>query len=108
VQESGAARLVGVRHEAAQGLVGGRADEPVKRSGPGDVMGFEGVGEASENAWLRVRERAVEIEYCRAARRHVIPVSLTAQRQWSDSIRIPRTGTVLPVHRYAATASPSV
>src|SRR5450755_3248040 len=39
VQQSGASRLVGVWHEAAQGLVGGRADEPVERSGPGDAMG---------------------------------------------------------------------
>jgi hypothetical protein len=75
VQQSGAARLVGVWHEAAQGLVGGRADEPVERSGPGDAMGFEGVGKASENTWFRVSERAVEIEYYRPAHHHVTSIA---------------------------------
>src|ERR1700678_4580018 len=75
VQESGTARLVGIRHEAAHGIVGGRADEPVKRPGPGDAMGFKGVGKAPENAGFRVSERAVEIEYCRPAHHHVISIA---------------------------------
>jgi hypothetical protein len=75
VQESGTARLVRIRHEAAHGVIGGRADEPVKRPGPGDAMGFKGVGKAPENAGFRVSERAVEIEYCRPAHHHVISIA---------------------------------
>jgi hypothetical protein len=52
VQKGATTSLVAIRHEAAQRLVGGRADEPVKRSGPWDAMGVEGAGKASENAWL--------------------------------------------------------
>jgi hypothetical protein len=77
VQESRPARLVGVRHEAAKGLVGGRPDEPVERSRPGDVMGFKGIRKASENAWFRVSEGAIEIEYCRPAHHHVISIAHT-------------------------------
>jgi hypothetical protein len=68
-------RFVSVWHEATQGLVGGRADEPVKRAGPGDAMGVEGGGKASENAWFRVSERAVKIEYCRPAHHHVVSIA---------------------------------
>jgi hypothetical protein len=38
-------------------------------------MGFKGLGKASENAWFRVSERAVEIEYCRPAHHHVISIA---------------------------------
>ncbi len=38
-------------------------------------MGFEGLGKASENAWFRVGERAVEIEYCTPAHHHVISIA---------------------------------
>jgi hypothetical protein len=38
-------------------------------------MGFESVGKASENAWLRVRERAVEIEYRGSTCRHVTSIA---------------------------------
>ncbi len=75
VQESGTARLVRIRHEAVHGIIGGRADEPVKRPGPGDAMSFKGAGKASENAWFRISERAVEIEYCRPAHHHVISIA---------------------------------
>lgn len=75
MQESGTTRLVGVRHEAAHGLVGGRADKPVKWAGPGDAMGLEGAGKAPENARFRVSECAVKIEYCRPAHHHVISIA---------------------------------
>jgi hypothetical protein len=75
MQQGGTARLVRIRHEAAHGIVGGRAYEPVKRPGPGDAMGFKGVGKASENARLRVSECAVEIEYGRPAHHHVISIA---------------------------------
>jgi hypothetical protein len=79
VQESSTASLVGVGHEAAQGIVGGRANEPVKRPGPGDAMGFESFVKASENAWFRVSKRAVEIEYCRPALHHRISIASTVK-----------------------------
>src|SRR6202167_2392886 len=90
VQESGTARLVRIRHEAAHGIVGGRADEPVKRPGPGDAMGFKGVGKAPENAGFRVSERAVEIEYCRPAHHHLISITRApeVQRQRGTRVRI--------------------
>src|ERR1700677_1369255 len=62
VQDGGTARFVSVRHEAAHGIVGWRANKPVKRPGPGYAVRLECVGKASENAWFRVSERAVKIE----------------------------------------------
>jgi len=82
VPESCAASIVvAIRHEAAPGLFGGRTDEPVERPGPGDAMGFEGLGKASENAWFRVSERAIEIEYCRSAHHHVTSRTATRKKQ---------------------------
>ena len=72
VHESCAASIVAIRHEAAPGLFRGRTDEPVKRPGPGDAMGFERSGKASENPWFRISERPVEIEYCGPAHHHMI------------------------------------
>src|SRR5579859_1532174 len=75
VQESGTAQLVSVRHEAAQGLACGRSDKPVQRAGPGDPMGVEGAGKASENTWFRVSERAVKIEDRGLAHDHVSSIA---------------------------------
>jgi hypothetical protein len=75
VQESGTTRLVGVWHEAAQGLAGGRSDEPVQGAGPWDPMGVEGAGEAPENAGFRVSERAVKIEYGGLTNDHVFSIA---------------------------------
>src|SRR5580700_7918496 len=75
VEKSGTLELVGVRHKPAHGIVSGRANEPVKRPGPCDAMGLESFDKASENAWFRVSERAIEIEDCRPAHHHVTSIT---------------------------------